>query len=37
MIRKPLIMAFLSPCTAALAFLDTTKHEKKHGEIPVPL
>ena len=37
MIRKPLIMSFLSPCTEALAFLDTTKCDKKHTAIPVPL
>ena len=36
MIRKPLIMSFLSLGTEALTFLDTTKREQKHSEIPAP-
>lgn len=36
MIRKPLIMSFLSLGTEALTFLDTTKREQKHREIPAP-
>ena len=36
MIRKPLIMSFLSLGTEALAFLDTSKREQKHSEIPAP-